>query len=69
MKQRIISEYENSLWFLKVDENSSDIVVSVDGVKSHTILEDMKAILKQAAIHLKDDIEIYAANISQQELP
>ena len=48
---------------------SPDIFVSSEGVKSHTILKDKKAILILGAMHLKDDIEMYAANISQQELP
>ena len=64
-----ISEYGNYLWFLKIDKNSPDIVVSAEGAKSHTNLKDDKAIVKQAAMHLKDNIEMYAANIFQQELP
>ena len=57
LKERILSEYGHSLWFLKVDGKSPDIVVSSEGVKSHTILNDKKTVLKQAAMYLREDIE------------
>ena len=68
LKERILSEHGHSLWLLKVDGKSPDIVVSSEGVKSHTILNDKKTVLKQAAMYLKEDIEMCAADISKEEL-
>ena len=61
LKARIITEFGNSLKFLKIDGVTPEVVVSAEALDATTICRDKDAILKEAAEYIREDILEYAS--------
>ena len=63
LKSKIINEFGNQLKFLCIDGETPEVIVSIEGLNSTTIINDISLILKKAAEYLHQDVLDYAAKV------
>ena len=69
LKERIENDYKKQLLFVKVKNNSPDVVISSKALDSHLILNENEVLLKEAAVILRNDILNYLNNMSEVAWP
>ena len=69
LKERIENDYTKQLLFVKVKNNSPDVVISSKALDSHLILNENEVLLKEAAVILRNDILDYLNKMSEVAWP
>lgn len=69
LKSRIQSYFPEKLFFVSVSKTIPEVVISKDGINSHTLLNNPDIIIKEAAELLRSDILDYANNIPELKWP
>ena len=62
-------EIPDKLHFLTVDANTPAIIISADVINSHTLVNELEHLLKQAAECLREDILEHAQSIPDLAWP
>ena len=62
IKIRILDLFPEKLLFLSIGKKEPEVVISKDGINSHTVLNSPERIVKKAAELLRSDILEYAQN-------
>lgn len=63
LKSRIQLQFPEKLLFVSISKTNSEVVISKDGINSHTLLNSPDIIIKKAAELLRSDILDYASNM------
>ena len=66
---KLVKEFGDSLTFLKIDGNKSEVVVSTVGLDSTAVVKEKTAVLKQAAEYIREDIFQYAEKLDNPSCP
>ena len=69
MKQRIIGEFPDLLYFLKIDGKSPEVIVSKEGINSTAIANEKFTVLQQAAKFIREDILQFSENNNEHNWP
>lgn len=69
LKAKIQATYPGKLHFLTVDANTAEVVISADAINSHTLVNDHKHLLRQAAECLREDILEHAQSMPDLAWP
>ena len=69
MKSRIQLQFPEKLLFVSISKTNSEVVISKDGINSHTLLNSPDIIIKEAAELLRSDILDYASNMPKLDWP
>ena len=69
LKSRIQSQFPDKLLFVSICKTTSEVVISKDGINSHTPLNSLHIIIKEAAEFLRSDILDYASNMHKIDWP
>ena len=70
LKQRILKEFPDLLCFVKIDNNSPEVVVSEEGINSATLPNEKLPVLRKTTEYIREDILKFADEISDcQWLP
>lgn len=69
LKSRIQSQFPDKLLFVSISKTISEVVISKDGINSHTLLNSPDIIIKEAAELLRSDILDYASNMPKLDWP
>ena len=69
LKSRIQLQFPEKLLFVSISKTNSEVVISKDGIDSHTLLNSPDIIIKEAAELLCSDILDYASNMPKLDWP
>ena len=69
LKQRIISEFPDLLYFLKIDGKSPEVIVSKEDINSTAIANEKFTVLRQAAKFIREDILQFSENNYEHNWP
>ena len=69
LKQRIISEFPDLLYFFKIDGKSPEVIVSKEGINSTAIANEKFTVLRQAAKFIREDILQSSENNNEHNWP
>ena len=69
LKSRIQSQFQDKLLFVSICKRSSEVVMSKDGINSHTLFNSSHIIIKEATVFLRSDILDYASNMPKIDRP
>eukprot|EP00794_Sanderia_malayensis_P018445 gene18445-biopygen15542 len=56
LKSRILSEFQEELYFLVVNNKTPEVIINAEAIDSHTLFNSRDHIIKQTADYLREDI-------------
>ena len=69
LKQRILKEFPGLLYFLKINNNSPEVVVSKEGIESITTPDEKSSVVRKAAQFIREDILKFCDETKESQWP
>ena len=69
LKQRIMHEFPDALYFLQIDGKSPEVIVSKESINCMSIPNEKSIVLRKAAKFIREDILKFSEDMAECNLP